>query len=65
MDDSSSLNADPIVWEPSSATVRDSSVKRHCLIFPEGKGLALLTKKLRSLGVDYKKKVEVRKRSDK
>ena len=50
-------------------TVRDSSAKRHCLIFPEGKGLAngwaLLAKKLRSLGVDYKKKVEVRKRSEK
>ena len=50
-------------------TVRDSSVKRHCLIFPEGKGLengwALLAKKLRSLGVDYKKKLEVRKRSEK
>ena len=28
-------------------------------------GWALLTKKLRSLGVDYKKKVEVRKGSDK
>ena len=50
-------------------TVRDSSGKRHCLIFPEGKGLAngwaLLAEKLRSLGVEYKKKVEVRKKPEK
>ena len=50
-------------------TARDSSAKRHSLIFPKGKGMkkgwALLAKKLRSLGVDYKKKVEVRKRLEK
>ena len=50
-------------------TVKNSSVKWHCLIFLEGKGMAngwaLLAKKLRSLSVDYKKKVEVRKRHKK
>ena len=49
--------------------MRDSSTKRHCLIFPEGKGLAngwaILAEKLRSLSVDYKKKVEVRKKPEK
>ena len=49
--------------------MRDVSAKRHCLIFPEVKGFAngwvLLAEKLRSLSVDYKKKEEVRKSSEK
>ena len=36
-------------------SVVDSNAKRHCLVFPEGKGFfggwALLAKKLRSLGI--------------
>ena len=44
-------------------------MKRHCLIFLESKGLAngwaLFVEKLRSLGVEYKKKVEVRKKPEK